>query len=141
MSAIETTFRPQRPVWPAMRNGLKCRCPSCGTGKLFRAYLKVADTCPDCGEALHHHRADDAPPYLVIVIVGHIIVGLIMHIEMVHSISPMSYIWTMIPLTIVLSLALLPVMKGAVVGLQWASYMHGFDPAGAHDEIEYDERA
>lgn len=124
-----------------MRNGMKCRCPACGKGKLFRAYLKVADTCPACGEELHHQRADDAPPYLVIVIVGHLIVGIILHIEMVHRVSPMIYMWTMIPLTIVLSLALLPIVKGAVVGLQWASYMHGFDPGGVHDEIEYDERA
>ena len=27
--------------------------------------------------------------------------------------------------------ALLPVVKGAIVGLQWALYMHGFDPDDA----------
>ena len=45
---------------------------------MFRAFLKVADHCPACGEALHHHRADDAPAYFVILIVGHIVVPLVL---------------------------------------------------------------
>jgi uncharacterized protein (DUF983 family) len=36
-------------------------------------------------------------------------------------------IW--LPLTVLLSLALLPVVKGAIVGLQWALKMHGFEDA------------
>ncbi len=142
MPVLDNTehYRPHRAIWPAMKKGLACKCPNCGEGKMFRAYLKVADTCPNCGEELHHHRADDAPPYLVIVIVGHLLVGIFLHIEMVHSLHPMIYIWTMIPATIVLSLLLLPVVKGAVVGLQWAKYMHGFDPNGPDDEFDYDTR-
>lgn len=140
MAFIETTDRPERPVWPAMRRGMAGKCPSCGEGKLFGKYLKVNHACPDCGEELHHHRADDAPPYLVIVIVGHLLVAIILHMEMIHRVHPMIYVWTMIPLTIVLSLWLLPIVKGAVVGMQWAKYMHGFDPRGADDGLE-DERA
>lgn len=141
MTYTDVTLRPHRPLWPAMLNGMKCRCPACGEGKLFRAYLKVADTCTHCGTELHHQRADDAPPYIVITIVGHIIVGIILHLEMSHPQHPMLYLWTMIPLTIILSLALLPVTKGAIVGLQWARYMHGFDPVDRYSDIEEDERA
>ena len=65
-----------RSIGQAMWNGAKLRCPRCGKGHLFRAYLKVADECDVCGEELFHHRADDMPPYIAIVIVGHIIVGL-----------------------------------------------------------------
>src|SRR5690606_34887944 len=108
MTFIDTTYRPERPVWPAMRRGLAGKCPSCGEGKLFGKYLKVNDACPSCGEELHHQRADDAPPYLVIVIVGHLLVAIILHMEMAYRVHPMVYIWTMIPLTIVLSLWLLP---------------------------------
>lgn len=141
MAFIDVTDRPNRAVWPAMVTGMKCRCPACGEGKMFRAYLKVSDECSNCGEQLHHHRADDAPPYLVIFIVGHIIVGIMLHIEMVHSVAPMIYLWTMIPLTIVMSLLLLPVVKGAVVAAQWANYMHGFGGAQGQSEIEDDPRA
>lgn len=119
----------ERNTAKAMRNGVLCKCPACGEGNLFRAYLKVADTCPNCGEALHHHRADDAPPYIAILIVGHLIVGLMLHMEMTWHINPMVYIYTMVPLSIILPLAMLPSIKGAIVGLQWSKYMFGFDPA------------
>lgn len=113
-----------RAIW----NGLRCRCPNCGEGKLFRAYLKVDDTCPKCGEELFHHRADDFPPYIAIFIVGHVLVGAMLHMEMTQAASPMTYLLTLIPLSIVLPLLMLPSIKGAVVGLQWSVGMHGFDP-------------
>ncbi len=58
----------------AVWRGFRGRCPACGEGRVFRAFLKVNDACPRCGEELHHHRADDFPAYLVIAIVGHILV-------------------------------------------------------------------
>ena len=61
-----------RPLWPAVRKGWARRCPACGTGSMMSGFLKVADSCPDCGEAFHHHRADDGPAYLTILIVGHL---------------------------------------------------------------------
>jgi uncharacterized protein (DUF983 family) len=119
-----------RSLAKAVWNGLKLRCPHCGKGRLFRAYLKVADTCEACGEELHHHRADDFPPYISIVIVGHLIVGLMLHLEMAYQdVAPWVYMVTMLPAAIVLPLAFLPSIKGAVVGLQWANKMYGFDPA------------
>ncbi len=137
MTFVETTHRPERPLWPAVRKGLACKCPACGEGRIYGKYLKVNDACPSCGEQLHHHRADDAPPYLVIVIVGHVLIAVILHIEMVYRVPPMIYLATMIPLTIVMSLWLLPIVKGAVVAMQWAKYMHGFDPSGSDDDIDY----
>jgi uncharacterized protein (DUF983 family) len=103
---------------------------------MFRRYLKVADQCPACGEALHHHRADDAPPYFTIVIVGHIVVGLLLAVEMTYR-PPLwlhAVIW--LPLTVLLALLLLPVIKGALVGLQWALLMHGFDHNAEEEKIE-----
>lgn len=134
MPFTDLTLRPNRPLWPAMLNGMKCRCPHCGKGKLFSRYLKVVDQCDVCGTELFHHRADDAPPYLVITIVGHIAVAAVLHMEMSSSpLHPLAYLWIMIPLIIISSLILLPITKGAIVGLQWARYMHGFDPAGDPD--------
>lgn len=126
---VELIEHDRRDIWQAMARGAMCRCPNCGQGKLFRAYLKVNDTCPACGEELFHHRADDVPAYISIVIVGHILVGLMLHIEMTyHDVDPMWYFATLVPLAIIMPLAMLPSIKGAVVGLQWANRMHGFDP-------------
>ena len=62
-----------RDPWRAMRRGFVGRCPNCDRGHIFRAYLKVRDRCEVCGEELSHHRADDAPPYVTILIVAHVI--------------------------------------------------------------------
>lgn len=125
---------PARSVWPAMLRGLALRCPSCGRGRMFSRYLKVGDTCAKCGEELHHHRADDAPPYFTIFIVGHIVVPLLMALELAVEPPVWVHLALWLPLTVILSLALLPVVKGAIVGLQWALRMHGF--GGAEDEVE-----
>ncbi|ODT68502.1 MAG: hypothetical protein ABS75_20230 [Pelagibacterium sp. SCN 63-23] len=116
----------QRSVGRAMWRGTLCRCPHCGKGKMFRSYLKVADQCEVCGEELNHHRADDFPPYIAITIVGHIIIFLMLHMDMAYRVEPITYVWTMIPLAIVLPLAMLPSIKGSIVGLQWANRMYGF---------------
>lgn len=118
----------QRPLLPAMWRGFLGRCPNCGQGKMFRAFLKVVDRCDVCGEELHHHRADDAPAYFVIAIVGHIVVALAFIVEL--AFRPPFWVSFVIwlPLTIVLAIVLLQPIKGAIVGLQWSYRMHGFDP-------------
>jgi len=68
----------ERPAGPAMRHGLRRRCPSCGTGPLFDGYLTVRDSCPDCGEDLTPQRADDGPAYLTLLIVGHLMAPLLL---------------------------------------------------------------
>jgi len=120
--------KPKRDVWAAMKNGILGRCPNCGKGKLFSGYLKVQGNCAECGEALHHHRADDAPPYITMAIVGHIVVGLIFHLESSYQIEPMIHLYWSIPTMLVLSLSLLRPIKGMIVNVQWANYLHGFDP-------------
>jgi uncharacterized protein (DUF983 family) len=113
---------------PVVR-GFLGRCPKCGEGKMFRAFLKVADSCPACGEELHHHRADDFPAYLVIVIVGHIVVAMTLAVEAAFA-PPLwlhALIW--LPITTALALALLQPVKGAVVAWQWQGGMEGFSAA------------
>jgi uncharacterized protein (DUF983 family) len=118
--------RPARPLMNAMARGLRGRCPQCGEGRLFAAFLNTADQCNRCGEELHHHRADDLPAYLVVVIVGHIIVGAFMGVEATSTLSTWQHLAIWAPLTIGLALALLQPIKGGVIGLQWALNMHGF---------------
>ena len=126
--------RVARPLWTAIRRGLLGRCPHCGKGKLFSAFVKPVDRCEVCGEELHHHRADDLPAYLVIVIVGHIVVGSFMAVEATTTLSNLQHALIWVPLTIILAVALLQPVKGAVIGLQWALYMHGF--GDEKDEFE-----
>lgn len=120
-------MRAKRDVWTAMKRGMRGRCPKCGEGKLFRAFLKVDDRCAHCGQDLSHHRADDLPAYLVIIIVGHIIVPIALWIETNYAPPVGLQLAVYLPLTLIASLVLLQPIKGAVVGLQWAYRMHGFD--------------
>lgn len=125
---------PRPSLWTALRRGLASRCPACGKGRLFRAYVKVADHCPACGEAFHHHRADDMPAYLVILIVGHLLVPAMIAVE--GAFAPPYWlqmaIW--LPATFAAAVGLLQPVKGGVVALQWANRMHGF--GGEPDTFE-----
>ena len=117
----------KRDVWTAMKRGFLSRCPRCGEGKLFRAFLKVDNNCSVCGLDFTPHRADDLPAYLVIVIVGHIVVPTALWIETDYSPPLWLQLAIYLPLTLIASLALLQPVKGAVVGMQWGLKMHGFD--------------
>ena len=125
------------PALQAVRRGFMGRCPACGQGRLFGRFLKVAERCDACGQELHHHRADDFPPYLVMFLVGHIIGYGIYTAEIRFEDVPLWFhlaVWPL--LTIVLCLALLQPIKGGVVGLQYALGMHGFGAARASNPPE-----
>ena len=123
----ETALKEKRDVWQALKRGFRGRCPRCGEGKLFRAFLKVDNKCSVCDLDFTPHRADDLPAYLVIVIVGHIVVPTALMIETNYSPPVWMQLAAYLPFTFVASLALLQPVKGAVVGMQWALRMHGFD--------------
>ena len=131
VSARTRTARPPRDLWRSMVKGWSGRCPHCADGKLFRAFLKPVDTCSSCGEEMHHHRADDLPPYLVIFIVGHVVVAGYMLSEPFFDWNSWQHLALWIPVTLVMALIMIQPIKGAVIGLQWANYMHGF---GGEDE-------
>jgi len=109
-----------------LTRGFAGHCPACGEGRLFRIFLKVADQCEKCGEPFRHHRADDFPAYLVIILVGHIVVPAAMWIEIAYSPSYWLQAAIGLPLIVGMSLGLLQPLKGAVVALQWHMGMHGF---------------
>lgn len=110
----------------AMRNGWRRCCPRCGKGRLFAGYLRVAETCPTCGETLSHHRADDGPAYLTILIVGHLMAPLLLFVWSEWRPDPLTLALAFSAGTVALSLWLLPRLKGVIVAVQWARRMHGF---------------
>ena len=114
-------------VW----RGLRCRCPRCGEGRLFGRFLKVAPSCTACGQAFHHHRADDFPPYLVMFAVGHICgYGIYIAETRFDDVPLWLHVALWPTLAIGLCLLLLQPVKGAVIGLQYGLGMHGFGGAG-----------
>lgn len=115
----------------ALKRGARCKCPSCGEGQLFRAYLKVAENCSACGQELHHHRADDMPAYIVMSIVGHIVIGGLLWAEVNYAPPYWVHAALWLPLTVGLTLGLLQPVKGVIVALQWKLGMHGFGAAKA----------
>ncbi len=115
-----------RDVWPALARGWRRKCPQCGSGPLLSSYLKVNDSCKVCREDLHHHRADDGPAYLTILIVGHIMAPLLLIVFETWRPEPLTLFTIFAVGCVGLSLYLLPRLKGAIVGFQWARHMHGF---------------
>lgn len=126
------TDQDERPWKPAVLRGWRRRCPNCGAGPMLRGYLKVRDNCPVCGEELHHHRADDGPAYLTILIVGHLLAPILLFTFTTFRPEPLVMAVGFTIGTVALSLYLLPRLKGAMVALQWANRMHGFG-AQPHD--------
>ena len=116
----------ERETKPAIWRGLRGRCPSCGEGALFDGYLKVADSCPVCHEEFHHHRADDGPAYLTILIVGHVLAVMMHFIWSQFRPDPLVFATVLTIVCVGLSLYLLPRFKGMIVAIQWARRMHGF---------------
>jgi uncharacterized protein (DUF983 family) len=116
----------ERPLVPALRRGWRRRCPNCGGGQVFSGYLNVRSSCAACGEELSHHRADDLPAWITIVVVGHLVGALLLSVETAFT-PPMWLHFAVWPtLALGLTLWLLPRVKGAVVAMQWAWRMHGF---------------
>ncbi len=129
-SPDDATLMDDRPLRPALLLGWRQRCPACGEGAMMARYLEVGDQCPQCGEALHHHRADDGPAYLTILIVGKLVMAVYMTVFLAFQPPPVVMIALCSALAIGMSLFLLPRLKGALVAFQWSRRMHGFDNGG-----------
>jgi uncharacterized protein (DUF983 family) len=94
---------------------------------MFKAYLKVTPRCPVCHEDLSPQRADDAPAYLTLLIVCHVIgAGILLSDNILPQAPLVVTVSFWLAATALMSLLILPRMKGVVVGYQWALRMHGF---------------
>jgi uncharacterized protein (DUF983 family) len=127
IAPTESAKNPERLRMPAILRGWRCKCPNCGSGPLLYGYLKVHDHCTVCEQEFHHHRADDGPAYLTILVVGHLMAPLL-HIVFVNFRPEPITLFTIFAVgTVALSLYLLPRLKGALIGFQWAKEMGGFE--------------
>jgi uncharacterized protein (DUF983 family) len=103
-----------------LRRGAAGRCPNCGRGQLFKAYLKIQPVCDVCGHDNGQYPSDDAPPYFTILIVGHLIIGPLLFFRFIRTWPVGILLALLLPALTVLTLFLLPIVKGAVVGVLWA---------------------
>lgn len=121
----ELHFAP-RGLAQSMARGFRCRCPNCGEGRLFGRFLKPVPQCAVCGEDYTHHRADDFPPYVTMVIVGHLMAPLMLVVAFGTSLAMSVQVGLWVTVAAILTIGLLQPVKGAIIALQWALRMHGF---------------
>ena len=113
---------PAEVAWPipdlpvALGRGVRCLCPACGQARAFNGYLSVVPECPSCGAPLGRYRADDAPPYFTVLIVGHLTVPLMFWVETTYhpGLWLQAAVW--LPAIALLTVGLLRPIKGAVLG-------------------------
>ncbi|MCS6761520.1 MAG: DUF983 domain-containing protein [Candidatus Devosia symbiotica] len=104
--------------------GLRCRCPRCGQGKLFKGYLKVAPTCVACGPDLPFANSGVGLATFVIFLIAPIIIILALVVDALFNSPPYVHLMLWIPATIIFSLALLPPFKSVLVTLQYRHDAH-----------------
>lgn len=79
-----------------------------------------------CGLDFTGHRADDAPPYATMLSVGHIAIPMALVVKQLLD-PPLAVQFAgWLPAVVSATVWLLPMSKGALIGLQWANRMHGF---------------
>jgi uncharacterized protein (DUF983 family) len=118
---------PEIELKTAARRALLGRCPCCGKGKLMRSYLKQVENCSACGESFGQIRADDAAPWLTIILVGHVFLPFAFMVNL-----DWMPVWTaMLSLATLfagLSLAILPRAKMLFIAILWQTRAPGYKP-------------
>lgn len=114
--------------WTVLGRGLRNRCPCCGEGRIFKGYLRVVDECEVCHAPLGTLRADDAPPYFTIFIVGHFLFPPVFWVEKAWMPPMWLHMAVWLPAFTIACILLLRPIKGATVG--WMARL-GFDEAPA----------
>lgn len=111
----------------ALLRAVMGRCPHCGKGKLFKSYLKQVDQCSVCGEQFGQIRADDAAPWLTIIVVGHIFLPLAFMLNWDWMPTWVAML-SMAALFAALSLVLLPRAKAVMLAILWQTKAPGYKP-------------
>ena len=110
----------ERSVATGFKRGFQRLCPNCGEAKLFSGYLKVEPTCAACGHQNSVYRADDGPAYFTILLVGHLVIGPLLFLSFVWTWPPFLTAALLLPLLALVTLTVLPFIKGALIGFMWS---------------------
>ncbi len=97
--------------------GMRGRCPRCGEGRLFDGFLDISDRCGACGLGFGGHDAGDGPAVFGVLVIGAVVVGLALWLEL--ALAPPTWVhlvlWT--PLILLGSVAILRPLKGVTLAL------------------------
>jgi uncharacterized protein (DUF983 family) len=115
MTEDKALYAPVDPI----RAGLTCTCPRCGQGRLFDGLVKLRPACTACGLDYAFADSGDGPAVFVIMIIGFIVVGLALWVEVTFSPPLWLHFIIWIPLAVVLCLWLLRVLKATLIALQY----------------------
>jgi uncharacterized protein (DUF983 family) len=100
-------------------NGLARKCPKCAKGNAFSSYLKIVDRCASCDEPLSVYRCDDGPAYFTMLLVGHIVVAPLFMTNLLFTLKPEIILPVLLGGILILTLVLLPFVKGAFLNWLW----------------------
>jgi uncharacterized protein (DUF983 family) len=110
----------------AISRGLRCRCPACGQGPLFQGFLHVLPVCKVCGADLSGQDSGDGPVAFIVLVVGAVVVGLALVVEVRYGPPVWLHLLLWLPLTVVLTLALMRPAKALLIALQYKHRRHDF---------------
>lgn len=99
--------------------GLACRCPQCGRGKLFSGFLTLKDSCEVCGLNFGFADAGDGPAVFIMLIVGFIVTGGALFVEVTYEPPYWVHAALWLPLAIGLPLLILRPFKAVLIALQY----------------------
>ena len=108
---------------------LRCRCPRCGRGALYRGFLTVVDRCAVCGLELARNDSGDGPAVFLIFILGFAVVPPALWVGM-NADWPLwlhTLVWGVVILG--LTLGMLRPAKSLVLALQWRHRRGDFEAA------------
>ncbi len=109
-----------RPLGKALRRGAVGRCPNCGTGRLFRGFLRLQETCNHCGLDLRRHWPSAGPALLSIAVAGIFLAPLLNLGAAIFGPDPVILMLLGLLTLPFLVAGLLRVIKGAMVGYLWS---------------------
>lgn len=102
----------------ALLRGGRGHCPRCDRAALFARWLKPVETCPHCRQDWSVQQADDFPAYIGIFVVGHLLAPVV--IAMISGgVSAWVTLAILLPVSVVMLLAMLQPVKGAVIAFLW----------------------
>jgi uncharacterized protein (DUF983 family) len=103
----------------AIAKGLRCRCPACGEAPLFDGFLHVRPVCKACGANLSGQDSGDGPVAFIVLIVGAVVVGLALIVEVRYGPPVWLHLLLWLPLTVLLTLALMRPLKSLLIARQY----------------------
>ncbi|SDM70171.1 Uncharacterized conserved protein, DUF983 family [Methylobacterium phyllostachyos] len=113
----QRTFSPPPPI----PTGLRGRCPRCGEGHLFNGFLALRPSCEACGLDYSHFDSADGPAFFVMSIVGLVVVGLALWLEITYEPPIWVHALVAVTMSVGLSLMLVRPLKGLLIALQYSN--------------------